>query len=90
MRIEAVASNPNILVSAYINETDGNVIIVAINKSQNSIDATFNLRNVVIASFKQYRTSVSENCKYIGDVAVLNNSFDANLPPESITTFTAT
>lgn len=89
-RIEVVVNDQNVLASAYINETDGNVIIVVINKGQNSIDATFSLRNVVIASFKQYRTSVSENCKYVGDVAVLNNVFDVNLPPESIITFTAT
>jgi glucuronoarabinoxylan endo-1,4-beta-xylanase len=89
-RIGAVANNPNILASAYMNETNGKVTIVAINKGQNSITTTFSLRNAVTASFKQYRTSISENCAYIGEIAVSNNSFNASLPPESITTFVAT
>jgi glucuronoarabinoxylan endo-1,4-beta-xylanase len=89
-RIGAVASNPDILVSAYMNETSGKVTIVAINKGQSSITTTFNLRNAATASFKQYRTSISENCAYIGDIAVSSNSFNVGLPPESITTFVAT
>jgi glucuronoarabinoxylan endo-1,4-beta-xylanase len=89
-RIEAVANNPDILVSAYINETNGDVTIVVINKGQSSITTTFNMKNVTIASLKQYRTSVFENCRYIGDIAVSNNSFDTDLPQESITTYTTT
>ena len=85
-RIGVVVNNPDILASAYIDERNGNVTIVAINKGKNPITTTFNLRNVAAASFKQYRTSASENCTYIGDIAV---SFNANLPPESITTFTS-
>jgi O-glycosyl hydrolase len=72
-----------------MNRMNGNVTIVAINKSQNPITTTFNLRNAVTASFKQYRTSVSENCKYVGDVAASNNSFYVGLPSESITTLAA-
>jgi glucuronoarabinoxylan endo-1,4-beta-xylanase len=89
-RIRVVANNPNILASAYIDETNGNVTIVAINKGQIPVTTTFNLKNVATAPFKQYRTSISENCAYLGNIAVSNRSFNATLPPESITTFTAT
>jgi glucuronoarabinoxylan endo-1,4-beta-xylanase len=87
-RIEAASNNPNILASAYMNETNGNVTIVAINNGSISITTTFNLKNVATASFKEYQTSASENCAYIGNIAVSNNSFNATLPPQSITTFT--
>jgi glucuronoarabinoxylan endo-1,4-beta-xylanase len=88
-RIAVVANNSNILASAYMNRTNGNVTIVAINKSQNPITTTFNLRNVTVDSFKQYRTSTSENCKYIGDIAASNNFLNVDLPSESITTLAA-
>jgi glucuronoarabinoxylan endo-1,4-beta-xylanase len=89
-RISAVANNPNILVSAYINETNGKVTIVAINKGQNSITTAFNLKSAAAASFEQYRTSISENCTHIGEIPVSSNSFNATLPSQSITTFVAT
>jgi glucuronoarabinoxylan endo-1,4-beta-xylanase len=89
-RIEAASNNFNILASAYIDETNGNVAIVAINKGQIPVTTTFNLKNVAATSFKQYQTSASENCTYLGNIAVSNNSFNATLPSESITTFVAT
>jgi O-glycosyl hydrolase len=87
-RIGVISNNASILVSAYMDAAHGNVTIVAINKVQNSIGTTFNLMNVSVTSFKQYRTSASENCAYIGSIAVSNNSFNVTLPAESITTFT--
>jgi len=88
-RIGVVVNNPSILVSAYMNEINGNVTIVAINQGQTLITTSFNLKNVATASFKQYRTSVSENCAYIGEIAVSNNSFNVDLPSESVTTLAA-
>jgi glucuronoarabinoxylan endo-1,4-beta-xylanase len=87
-RIEAASNNTNVLVSAYVNEANGNVTIVAINSGSSSITTTFNLENVSSTYFKQYQTSASENCAYIGSIAVSSNSFTATLPPQSITTFT--
>jgi glucuronoarabinoxylan endo-1,4-beta-xylanase len=89
-RIEAASDNPNVLVSAYVNETDGNVTIVAINKGSSSITTTFSLGNVSVAAFNQYRTSDSENCAYVGNILVSIDSFNVNLPAESITTFVST
>jgi glucuronoarabinoxylan endo-1,4-beta-xylanase len=89
-RIDVVVNNPDVLVSAYMNETNGKVTIVAINKGQNPVTATFNLKDAATASFKQYRTSTSENCAYIEEITVSNNSFNLDLPSESITTLDAT
>jgi glucuronoarabinoxylan endo-1,4-beta-xylanase len=89
-RIEAACNNPDILASAYMNEANGNVTIVAINNGSSSITTTFNLKNVSSNSFKQYQTSASENCAYIGNILVRNNSFNVNLPAESVTTFIST
>jgi glucuronoarabinoxylan endo-1,4-beta-xylanase len=89
-RIEAVSSNADVLVSAYLDETNGKVTIVAINKIRVPLSIIFNLKNAAAASFEQYCTSASENCAYVGEITVLNNSFNVNLPPESITTFVTT
>jgi glucuronoarabinoxylan endo-1,4-beta-xylanase len=86
-RIEVAVNNANVLVSAYVNGANDSVTIVAINKGNNPVTTTFNLKNVDVALFKQYRTSASEKCAYIGEIAVANNSFNATLPCESITTF---
>lgn len=85
-RIYAASNIQKILVSAYLNEADNHVTIVIINKSQDTVNMKINLKNVSPLSFKQYRTSKSENCAYVGDITVSNNLLDVTVPPESITT----
>ncbi len=77
--------NTNILVSAYKN--DGKVVVVAINKGTGAATQHFTFANDTVTSVSRYRTSGSENAKYIDDITVNNNGFDAQLPAQSVTTF---
>ncbi|MGB9622717.1 MAG: glycoside hydrolase family 30 beta sandwich domain-containing protein, partial [Candidatus Bathyarchaeia archaeon] len=85
-RIYAASGIQKILVSAYLNEADNHVTIIIINESQDTVSMKINLKNVSHSSFKQYRTSKSENCAYVGDITVSNSLLDVTAPPESIIT----
>ncbi|MCS7119829.1 MAG: glycosyl hydrolase [Candidatus Bathyarchaeota archaeon] len=85
-RILATATNTDVLASAYINEENGRVTIIAINRAKTSFNVTVTLQNLNVRSFHQYRTSSSENCTYLGNIIVSENSLRATLPAESVTT----
>lgn len=89
VRIGANSDNPQILVSAYLNEESGDITIVVINRGKSDITVKILLKNLIPPQyFKQYRTSRMENCRYIGDVKVIDGTLELILPSESITTLT--
>ncbi|MBS7634094.1 hypothetical protein KEJ34_01130 [Candidatus Bathyarchaeota archaeon] len=88
IRVDASSNRPQILVSAYINEESGDVTLVMINRGSKDADVKIFLRNLTASSFKQYRTSKTEKCEHIGDIAVKDNSLEVLLPSDSITTLT--
>ncbi|MEM1557474.1 MAG: glycoside hydrolase [Thermoproteota archaeon] len=93
-RIYANSSNPKLLVSSYLyeveyaNETIRRVTIVFINENDHPINAKIEFKNLSLLnnSFKQYRTSNSESCAYIGEVAVSDNVLKVVIAPRSVTT----
>lgn len=89
VRIDAKSSSSQLLVSAYLNEGNGDLTIVAINRGRSDITAKITLKNLTPPPYlKHYRTSRTENCKYIGDITVRDGAIELVLPPESITTLT--
>jgi len=89
VRVDAKSDNPQILISAYLDERSGDVTIVMINRGRSDVDTRISLKNFIpLSSLKQYRTSRTEECRYIGDITVKDNSLEVTLPPESITTLT--
>jgi glucuronoarabinoxylan endo-1,4-beta-xylanase len=86
IRIDASSDRYQILVSAYLNEESGDITIVIINRGSKDADANIFLKNLTALSFKQYRTSKTEKCEYIGDVAVKDGVLKVLLLSDSITT----
>jgi glucuronoarabinoxylan endo-1,4-beta-xylanase len=86
MRIDASSNRNQILVSAYLNEESGDTTIIIINGGSKDADANIFLKNLTALSFKQYRTSKTEKCEYIGDVAVKDGVLKVLLLSDSITT----
>ncbi|MEM3104932.1 MAG: glycoside hydrolase [Candidatus Bathyarchaeia archaeon] len=85
-RIYASSNISDLLVSAYLNEPNGNVTIVIINKGSDTVKTKIQLKNIQWNLFKQYRTSITEKCEYIGDIKESGGFLEITLPPESITT----
>ncbi|MGQ9479469.1 MAG: glycoside hydrolase family 30 protein [Thermoproteota archaeon] len=85
-RIYAYSDDKELLVSAYLDKNSNSITVIITNERKDNVKARIYLRNVQYASFKQHRTSKSENCIYIGDLTVSGDVLEVTLPPESITT----
>jgi len=93
-RIYANSSNPKLLVSSYLYEIEyadeiiQHVTIVFINENNYPINTKIEFKNLSLLnnSFKQYRTSKSENCAYIGEVTASDNILEVVIAPQSVTT----
>jgi glucuronoarabinoxylan endo-1,4-beta-xylanase len=79
--------NPStgVFVTAYKNGT--NLVIVAVNTSNGSVNQPFSIVNSSVGSVTPYRTSSSQNMAQLGNIALSGNSFTASLPSQSVTTF---
>jgi O-glycosyl hydrolase len=89
IRIDATSPDPDILVSSYKHLTNNTFTIVAINKGSTVKTVNVNINNYnSLSSLFTYRTSLTENTDYLGQVSVSNNSFSYDLPYESVMTFT--
>lgn len=89
IRVDVKSDRPQVLASAYLNEESGDITIVLINRGMVNVNAKISLKNITLPStLKQYRTSKTENCKYIGNVMVKDNLLEVLLPSDSITTLT--
>ena len=77
----------NVLISAYKGD-DNQVTIVAINKGSDGISQQFSVSaDAKITNVDRYRTSSSENLAKTENLAYTDNSFWAQLPAESVSTF---
>lgn len=80
----------NVFISAYKNE-DNQVTIVAVNKSTEGYAQNFSLSgNTSIADVTRYRTSGTENLAKTANIESDTNSFWAQLPAQSVSTFVVT
>ncbi len=86
VRIDATEQPANnVFVSAYKN-TDGTVAIVAINKGSEGYAQQFSV-NGTITDVDRYRTTSGENLALTSNLEHDTNTFWAQLPAESVTTF---
>ena len=90
MRIDATEQpNSNILVSAY-KHSDTQATIVAINKGSGEVSQQFTLSGRSITNVDRYRTSGSENIAATKGMEASGESFFAQLPANSVSTFVVT
>lgn len=89
-RIDATADPaPGVHVSAYKNDANGQLVMVAVNENAAAAPVSFNLFRYTTASVSPYRTSATESMAPLSHINVANGSFGATLAARSITTFTA-
>lgn len=91
VRIEATEQpEDGVYVSAYKGDDD-QVTIVAINSGSESYSQQFSVNtDSQIASIDRYRTSSTENIAKTENLSYTDNSFWAQLPAESVSTFVVT
>ena len=90
VRIDATEQpNSNILVSAY-KHSDTQATIVAINKGSSEVSQQFSLSGRSITNVDRYRTSGSENIASTKGMEANGESFFAQLPANSVSTFVVT
>jgi hypothetical protein len=87
VRVDATkAPVTNVDVSAY--KSADSVVIVAINRTTSAVSQQFTISNGTVATVTGRRTSGTENMATVAAINLSNGSFTANLPAQSITTFT--
>ncbi|MGN1223738.1 MAG: carbohydrate binding domain-containing protein, partial [Ruminococcus sp.] len=79
----------NVYVSAYKGD-ENQVTIVAINKGTEGYAQNFTISGKTIGNIERYRTSANENLAYTSNFEATENSFWAQLPAESVSTFIVT
>jgi glucuronoarabinoxylan endo-1,4-beta-xylanase len=85
-RIDATATPAtNVYVSAY--KGDNKVVIVAVNTGTSAVSQKFTIQNGAISSVTPYTTDNTRNLVTGSNITVSANSFTAQLPAQSITTF---
>ncbi len=91
VRVKATESPAsNVYISAYTNE-DNRVTIVAVNKNTEGYAQNFSINgNETISSVTRYRTSATENLAKTANIESNENSFWAQLPAQSVSTFVVT
>jgi len=89
VRIDA-STNPQggIYVSAYQNQSNGTLVVVAINNGNSNVSQTFSIANgPSFGSVTPWITSSGQNLAQQSAVTVSSNSFTYSLPASSVTTF---
>lgn len=90
VRIGATATPVSgVSISAYKNPVTGDFAIVAINHNTSSTSMNFALNGFTSAVVTPWVTSGSLNLVQQSNISVNSSSFDATLPPSSVTTFVA-
>ncbi|HBN11018.1 MAG TPA: hypothetical protein DD392_03455 [Ruminococcus sp.] len=90
VRIEATEQPAdNVYISAYKGD-DNQINIVAINKGSTGYTQEFEIDSSNISDVDRYRTSANENLAATLDMEYSGNSFFAQLPAESVSTFVVT
>ncbi len=87
-RVGATSDNTNVLVSAYRDDTAGQVIFVCINRAVTNQNVGFTVTGLPIDVLSQgWRSSVSENHVAITGIDLSGGSATATLEAQSVTTF---
>jgi glucuronoarabinoxylan endo-1,4-beta-xylanase len=76
----------NVYVSAYKN-SDGKLVVVAINHSDNSYAQQFTVSGKTVKNVTRYRTSSSENLAVTNNLALTGNGWWAQLNAKTVSTF---
>lgn len=88
VRVDATKNpNTNVYTSAY--KGDNKVVIVAINRGTSAVSQNFVLQNGTASSISTWITDASRKVAAGASINVSNNSFTAQLPAQSVTTFVA-
>ncbi|MNZ48589.1 Glucuronoxylanase XynC precursor [compost metagenome] len=88
VRVDATKNpNTNVYTSAY--KGDNKVVIVAVNKSTSAVSQNFNLQNGTISKVSSWITDSRRNLAAGATINASSNSFAAQLPAQSVTTFVA-
>lgn len=78
----------NVYVTAYYNNSNNGLVIVALNMGSTDLDQTFNVQNAAnISTLTPIQTSAIHNMVQWSAFPVQNNTFTYTLPAQSITTF---
>jgi glucuronoarabinoxylan endo-1,4-beta-xylanase len=80
----------NVNVTAYNAYANGGVVIVAVNANNSSVSQPFTIHNGNATLLEGYQTSTNDSMTDIGSFTISGDSFTANLPAQSITTFVQT
>lgn len=90
VRIDATEQpEDNVFISAY-KGNDDQVTIVAVNKSDTGYTQNFKVDGEIISDVDRYRTSANENLAPTLNMEYSENSFYAQLPAKSVSTFVVT
>ena len=87
VRVDATESPTNgVYISAYKN-TDGTIVIVAVNNGNESYAQKYNIIGQTINSVNRYRTTGSENLGETKNLELTDNGFWAQLDSKTVSTF---
>lgn len=88
MRVSTSGAAPSgVLLSAYLNPTDGTVVVVAINSNTSATPLSLYVSGVVPCSITPWVTSATDNLASKPAITVSNARFSATLDAQSVTTF---
>ncbi len=80
----------NVRLSAYKDSVDGTLVFVAINLGETSSEFNIEVENAALEGDVQaWRSGASEGMVPLTGIQVTDNSFAAQLPPRSVTTYVA-
>ncbi|MHB1946962.1 MAG: glycoside hydrolase family 30 beta sandwich domain-containing protein [Gammaproteobacteria bacterium] len=78
----------NVYVTAFYNNSNNGLVIIALNTSTTVVNQTFAIQNASnISTLTPFQTSSGINMAQLSAVALQNNTFNYSLPAQSITTF---
>lgn len=81
--------NPSSGVYVTAFKGSGKYVIVAVNNSTTGVSQQFSLSGASVGTMTRWRTSSSENLATIASIDASSGSFWAQLPAQSVTTFTS-
>jgi glucuronoarabinoxylan endo-1,4-beta-xylanase len=88
MRVSTSGSFPSgVLISAYTNQADGTVVVVAINQNGSATPVALFVSGAAPCSVTPWVTSASDNLAARSPITVSNARFTATLDAKSVTTF---
>lgn len=86
VRIETT-ENPQTEVYTSAFKENNKVVVVAVNKGKDDIDQNFVVENNKIAHVSSWVTDDKRSMAEVENIDIMNDSFTAQLPAESVTTF---